>query len=328
MVHYRGANSQLIQNEVGAPQGSVLSPFLFLVLVADIEECIKDLDGVWLLSYADDTTIYVVADSTAGVYKALEEAGNRVLKFMAQSGLAANPEKTKFVLFGKHENNPGDIRIGNACIPCSQVETLVGVNVASNLKWDNHLENLGNELAKRIGILRRLSWHLPKATMKKCISPVFTSKLSFALELITDPMKHSEPNQPRCPAITRLQRLQNEAMRAALRLSRGDRISERELLQRCGQTSVTTLAMRAIANHAWNSLARKELRTQNELARRIDWGAQGRATRQTCNETIPPQAIQGTLVDKIVRVWNVMPKELRQEQNKFAAKKKIKSFFT
>ena len=48
----------------GVPQGSILGPLLFLVMVADMHKSIiGDIPNANLMSYADDSTLYVHSKS-------------------------------------------------------------------------------------------------------------------------------------------------------------------------------------------------------------------------------------------------------------------------
>ena len=282
----------------------------------------EDID-VKLITYADDTTAYAIAGSTEEVCKLLTTAAQRLLKFMTQSGLAVNEDKTNLIIFGPAE--ACSVQVGEAFIEARASEKLVGVWLTSDLSWEKNLKELEEALQSRIGIMRRLSWHLPRRTVLKCITPIFTSKLTYALELMADPLKHCNYDLPKCSTISRLQRLLNEAVRAALGLKRVDRISEEELMQRSGQLKVSALAERALINHAWNALATEDRRSVSEIARRVEWGQTNRVTRQNQGIlTIPPQSLQNTLVAKACQVWNFLPEDIRSEQSKSAVKTKIK----
>jgi len=290
-----------------------------------MEECLSGLEGVRIVSYADDTTVYVCADGAEEVYDKLTEAAERILEFMRWSGLAANTDKTCFVTFNAGMDRP--ITVGKALVEVSKEEKMVGVWLSGNLSWEKNLEEQELALRRRIGVLRRLSWHLPRKTMIKCITPVFTSKLAFGLELMADPLMHHDQNQPKCSVIVRLQRLLNEAVRAALRLGRSDKISEKELMTQSGQSLVVDLAERAIANQAWNALATEERRNSSELARRVEWGQRSRVTRQNQQDLIPPQSISNSLIPRICRLWNIMPEDIKSESSKVVAKNKLKFLF-
>ena len=321
---YREHTSNVKMNNTGAPQGSILSPFLFLVLVSDMEERVAGMEGVRIITYADDTTIYAWGDSASEVYQKLSEAGQRILEYMRQSGLAANAEKTNFVMFG---DGMGSIAIGDVQVEKSKEEKLVGVWLSSSLSWEKNIQEVESCLKQRIGLLRRLSWHLPRDTMKKCITPMFTSKLAFGLELMTDPLKHQNKNEPNCAPIVRLQKLLNEAVRVSLGIRRIERVSENELMRRSGQISVCSMAARAIANIAWSSFSTQGKRDYSELAKRIEWGQRGRTTRQSDKEIVPPQTVKECLVSKVGQMWNLLPREIREERNKKSAMAKIKDLF-
>ena len=126
----------------------------------------------------------------------------------------------------------------------------------------------------------------------------------------------------------RLQRLLNEAVRAALGLKRVDKVSEEELMKRGGQTKVAVLAERALVNHAWNALATEERRSVSEIARRVKWGQTTRVTRQAEGNFIPPQSLQDTLVAKACKIWNILPENIKKESSKSSVKTKIKLLFT
>ena len=164
--------------------------------------------------------------------------------------------------------------------------------------------------------------------MLRCITPVFTSKLTYSLELMADPMKHYNNDQPKCTTIVRLQRLLNEAVRAALGLKRVDKVSEEELMRRSGQTKVSVLAERALVNHAWNALSTQERRSDSEIAKRVEWGQTTRVTRQAEGKYIPPQSLQGTLVTKACKMWNILPEDIKNEPSKLTVKAKIKILFS
>ena len=78
-----------------------------------MEECLADLSGVFIKAYADDTSIYAVGDSDDEVRTKLRKAGKRLLAFMRQAGLAANAEKTNFVMFN---SEGGPLEIGDVLV--------------------------------------------------------------------------------------------------------------------------------------------------------------------------------------------------------------------
>jgi hypothetical protein len=148
-------------------------------MVADIEEWVT---GGEVLSYADDTTCYKMAKTSEEVRKGLTIAAGEIFNFMRASRLAANASKTKFIMFGRSNESP--LVVGNnASILESKSMELLGITFNKQLIWKSHLDNLVPELRKRTGILRRLSWHLPKDVVLQMIEPIPTSKLRYGIEI-------------------------------------------------------------------------------------------------------------------------------------------------
>ena len=78
----------------------ILSPTLFIILLADIELWCP---GAELCGYADDTTCTVYDTNINNLQDKCEEKVNQLLTYMAINRLAANDDKTK-ILVMKHGN--------------------------------------------------------------------------------------------------------------------------------------------------------------------------------------------------------------------------------
>ena len=95
MVKIGKAISSARQLSSGVPQGSILSPIIFTIYCADLEEWVKHSK---LLNYADDTSSSHSGQEQTTVIKNLEEDATYILQFMASNGLVANPSKTEYML--------------------------------------------------------------------------------------------------------------------------------------------------------------------------------------------------------------------------------------
>ena len=87
----------------GVPQGSILGPLLFTVLVSDISDVIKR--GKYHL-YADDTQLYYrckVEDANATVDKINTDLYN-VADYSKRNCLKLNTEKSNFIIIGSRQN--------------------------------------------------------------------------------------------------------------------------------------------------------------------------------------------------------------------------------
>jgi retron-type reverse transcriptase len=154
---------------VGVPQGSCLSPLLFLLYISDIENWIQSAS---VHGYADDTTLTMSSQDMTPLLEGLEAEAGRVLQYMAVNKLVANPKKTKFLLIRgkKHKKWPqSSINIGNDLVKESSSENILGVTVNNKLKWDEQHSNIVNKLRYKVSMLRRLTFHLPGWVLVKLL---------------------------------------------------------------------------------------------------------------------------------------------------------------
>ena len=113
-VRVAGAVSEYQDLENGTPQGSVISPMLFNMLINEIVAGIKKRSkSIEVISYADDLAI--VAKGPHAV-KAMRNALHDLNWLSKEHGLKINVEKTQIMNFTtrQHEFNIGSVKLTNA----------------------------------------------------------------------------------------------------------------------------------------------------------------------------------------------------------------------
>ena len=313
-VDVGGSSSQMMDITVGSPQGSVVSPLLFLILVADIGEWVSEGS---LMSYADDTSIYYANQCKEKVWKVLEKSAREVLSFMAATGLSANPTKTNFLFFsGRAED---DINIGGALIEEDSKETLLGITFNKRLTWKAHLEKLKPQLLQRIAILKRLHAKLPEKVLCQMIDPIFSSKVRYGLELFCDILL-----KEKSVVLRTLHNLHRKAMKAVLGFRSDSHPKDSCLYKRSGQVSIEQMALEATATLAWK--CGKNWKEDPLISGRVEEHLQGQNTRQRSQRSFPPQKTRGTLVYRIVEIWEKLPDDIKNFKTLDKARPAIKSW--
>ena len=127
--------SEVCQLSVGSPQGAILSPSIFIILVSDV--------GLWseatLLGYADDTTSTVSGKDLNELTKKCEVEAKKVITYMSANKLAANDDKTHIMAIKRNgEKNQIAVQVGTKVIKESPHEKLLGMHVENNLTWTTH----------------------------------------------------------------------------------------------------------------------------------------------------------------------------------------------
>ena len=99
-VSVDGAKSAQYVMRAGVPQGTVLSPLLFLAAMDEVAEALDDLSATYPTFFADNMAVTVQGETLGEVQELAQAVINRVTAAMEPLGMRLSSTKTVFTFFG------------------------------------------------------------------------------------------------------------------------------------------------------------------------------------------------------------------------------------
>ena len=163
----------------GAPQGCVLSPFLFTLFTND---CVSGNQSVRVVKFSDDTTVIGCVNNES-VYR---EEVQRLVGWCKNNNLVLNISKTKEMIidFRKKKTPIHPLFIDGAEVLQADSVKFLGSTISKDLSWCNNSIDIIKKTQKRMYFLslRHLKrFGLSQAILTRFYHAVIESVLSFSI---------------------------------------------------------------------------------------------------------------------------------------------------
>ncbi len=169
----------------GVPQGSPLSPILFLFYNSELLElCQRPKEGLSAVGFADDINMLAYSRSTEGNCRILEAAHTRCLDWARRYGIKFAPSKYELIHFTRSRrfNLQASVRLGGTeKLPSPDVKVL-GVWLDTKLSWSAHFRAVQKKASVQIGALTRITastWGASFSRARQVYSSVVRPALAY-----------------------------------------------------------------------------------------------------------------------------------------------------
>jgi len=124
----------------GTPQGGVLSPLLWVVVVNQLLSLLEKA-GTKVVAYADDVVILLQGKFPQTLCNLMETALSTLSRWTAGCGLGVNPEKTELVLFTRKYKVPILVppKLHQTRLTFSNQAKYLGVILDKKLLWTDNI---------------------------------------------------------------------------------------------------------------------------------------------------------------------------------------------
>ena len=152
-VHICPFKSNIINSNTGAPQGTVLAPFLFTLYTSDAR---STDDNCFLIKFADDTMLLSLVKDNNDISFLRQIDG--FVQYCKRTFLELNVNKTKEMVinFRKHDDAIRPVILDEQAVERVSNYKYLGVVFDNNLNWHDHIDMVLKKLQPRLYCLRML----------------------------------------------------------------------------------------------------------------------------------------------------------------------------
>lgn len=183
--------------DMGVPQGSVISPLLFSIMLHDIKEV--DTDKSYISLYADDIALWETLPYNFNKnkkkreksIKKYQESVNKIILYLNLCGFSLSADKTVFVIFTRQNIaftgvSASYILVNGVHIYPSKTAKFLGIIFHYKLLWHSHITYITEKARKKFSLIKVLSgehWANNGKNLVHIALAVVRSVLSYGKEV-------------------------------------------------------------------------------------------------------------------------------------------------
>ena len=211
-VVLKGAASHWSPVTSGVPQGSILGPLLFTLLINDLPD--EATDGVKTALYADDTKLYRNVSSTEHCHL-IQMTLSNLHDWSQRNNIRANTSKCKVITVTRKKTPiVFYYTLDGSNLTRVSEERDLGVIITSTLSWDSHIHTITAKANKLLGLLKRTCPLLTDVSVRRSLYlSLVKSQLCYATQVWSP--AHVTLN-------AKVEQVQRRASRWILRTRRGE----------------------------------------------------------------------------------------------------------
>ena len=171
-VSYNKHSSTLLDVTCGVPQGSILGPLLFILYINDIANALPTGN---VLSFADDTTLYLSHTEIKSLFKNANSHMKNLYKWLCVNMLCLNADKTKYIIIcpKQRKYNQTNQRLTINEQEITQIKStgreksikFLGIHFDEHMTWKFHIQHINNKISRTLFALNKAKHFLPKLAL-------------------------------------------------------------------------------------------------------------------------------------------------------------------
>ena len=307
-----GIKSKIKIVEYGVPQGSLLGPRLFKIYVNDLPESTND--GVIYL-FADDTTVYYIADHIEDVIDGLNRISKDLNKWCSQNKMTVNSDKTEAMIISL-KPFIGPLRpliFGDSNIKFVTTSKCLGVTIDNSLKWNVQVKNIVKSYGAKLSQIKRMKY-LPKNVLVEIYYKSIIANVTYCITV----WGTCSP-----PLFEALEHIHVRAAKLIYDI-KDEKLTDEQILQKVGWRKLEYIYKRRILSVMYDIYYNKTPSTLTDMFSK----GNNSTTKQRLNFQIKrPRTEQGraSLLYRGPLTWNLIPHEIKSNPSKETFKRKLRT---
>ena len=298
--------------ENGTPQGAVISPTLFNILINPVKKALEKYIGVAMGRFADDTAAllkYEAAPKRSGktctksLSRAIGPPVTALVESLEDQGFKVNIPKTECVFFNnlkgqeKHEVITIKPHGREQIITGKKQAKYLGVIYDKNLSFKEQIQKSEEKGQKGLDVLRKVSsleWGFNPHTKNLIYKNYILPKMTYGEEVFHTGMESE---------LGRLDLIQNKAMRLVAGMPKGTAVTA---LQMMTDTAPLNLRREYNMTKLWTRFQHNPENPANDIFENIPKKMDKKSTVKIAKKTIKKTGLTGQKLTKIVTeepVW-------------------------
>ena len=170
IVDLDGVRSDPVVLESGVPQGSILGPLMFLVMINDLPNNVKSAKAVL---FADDTNFLTRHKDLTMLNCMTSNAFKEASAWFESNCFSLNDAKTQKIICTS----------GNRLLYDQSTQSIkfLGIHIDKNLNWNAHIDFVATKLSSVLYLLKSLVSEVPSHYVRSAYFSYFQSVVSYGL---------------------------------------------------------------------------------------------------------------------------------------------------